>query len=152
MSQRWLCGLATVTVVMLRSTVPLLAADGSTRILQSRVPINWETAHRVMLRVKDISLPKNQPVIFEIYACQVGGQDVRLGSFGVLAESETAEGTWKHEEFLVNVTRPFRRWMDANRDQTTVKVRIKPVDGNGRPLPDLDWLVREVELKSVPKR
>jgi hypothetical protein len=114
-----------------------------------RVPQEWRKADRLILLIKGVSLPKDQPVVFQFYATAEDGEEIRLGSYGVVAESETARGRWNFEVLPIHVTRPLRRWLDARPRTRTVRIRVEPVDGSGRPIDDLDWTVRAMELKAI---
>jgi hypothetical protein len=117
-----------------------------------RVPEGWRGADRLMLLVKGVSLPKNRPVVFELYATDRAGDDLMLGSYGVVAESDTARGRWTLEVFQVNVTRQLRRWLEERPEEKTVRIRLEPVDGSRSPIHDLDWTARSVEVKAIRNR
>ena len=112
-----------------------------------RLPDGWRTADRLMLVVADVSVPKNRTAVLEFHAT-AGSETAMLGSYGVVAESTTAAGTSTFEAMRVNVTRPLRRWLDAH-PGSTVCIRVTPVDGSQRPIADLGWTSRTIEIQAV---
>lgn len=149
-SPRRLTGVAWALLVAaaLRAEVPPAAG----RLFVARVPEGWRDADRLMLLVKDVSLPKRRTVVFEAYATDAAERALMLGSYGVVAESDTAPGRWTFEVFQVNVTRPLRRWLEEEPGEPTVRIRLLPVDGSRRPIEDLDWAARTVEVKALRNR
>ena len=112
-----------------------------------RMPDDRRTADRLMLVVADVSVPKNRTAVLEFHAA-AGNETAMLGSYGVVAESTTAAGTSTFEAMRVNVTRPLRRWLDAH-PGSTVCIRVTPVDGSQRPIADLGWTSRTIEIQAV---
>ena len=134
------------------AAVPRAQAPACPHGFDVKVPAEWRTAERLMLLTRDVSLPKNRPVVFEFHATGGSGADERLGTYGVVAESETATGRWNLGLLRVNATRPLRRWLAANPDRTTVCIRIVTVDGANRPIERLDWTARAVEIEAVGRQ
>ena len=125
--------------------------QSSARTYEVSVPAEWRSADRLMLLAREVSLPKNQSVVFEFFATASGVEPVRLGSYGVVAESDTATGNWHLEVLPVNVTKPLRRWLEARPQKTTLVVRVDVVDGDRRPLPDVNWTARTIEIDARPQ-
>jgi hypothetical protein len=134
------------------AAVPGAQAPACAHGFDVKVPAEWRAAARLMLLTRDVSLPKNRPVVFEFHATGGSGADERLGTYGVVAESETATGRWKLSVLRVNATRPLRRWLTANPDRTTVCIRIVTVDDGNRPIERLDWTARAVEIEAVGRQ
>jgi hypothetical protein len=114
-----------------------------------RVPDGWRTAERLMLLAKDVSAPKNRTAVLEFSIAHGQAEPVRLGSYGIVAESEAAAGRWSFEVVRVNVTRPMRGWLETHPHATTVCVRMDVIDADRRPLPGLDWTARGIEITAV---
>jgi hypothetical protein len=123
------------------------ASDGPPRVFETRVPDAWRTADRLMLVVKDLSVAKNRPVVFEFFATGEGRKPELLGSYGIVAESDEAAGDWHFESIRVNVTRPLRRWLDPGA-ATTVSIRVDVVDGNRQPMRDLRWTAKSIAIET----
>jgi hypothetical protein len=121
------------------------------RMFEVRVPETWRTAGRLMLVARDVTVPKNRPVIFEFFATAEGKKAELLGSYGVVAESETASGDWHFESIRVNVTRSLRRWLDVN-PATTISIRVDVVDGDRTPVRDLRWNAQSIAIETPPAR
>ncbi len=125
--------------------------QSSSRSFEVTVPAEWRSADRLLLMAREVSLPKNQSVVFEFFATASRAEPVRLGSYGVVAESDTATGNWHLEVLPVNVTKPLRRWLEARPRETTLAVRVDVVDGDQRPMPDVKWTARTIEIDARPK-
>lgn len=114
------------------------------------VPADWRTADRLMLRARDVSVAKNTTAVLEFHTA-AAGETAMLGSYGVVAESDTAAGVRIHEVMQVNVTRHLRRWLDTH-PGSHVCIQVKPVDGSRQPLARLEWKARAIEIDAVRER
>ncbi len=144
-ARRWLVAVCALSIGMVQPA--LGKAPSCEGAFAVPLPADWRTADRLMLLASDVSLPKNRAAVVEFHA-SAAGETAMLGSYGVVAESETATGAWAFEVMRVNVTRPLRRWLDAH-PGSTICIRVTPVDGSRQPLAALQLKVRSIEIQAV---
>jgi hypothetical protein len=122
--------------------------EGSSKEFVLELPPGIETAHRVVLELREVRLPRNKAAVFRARAIEEGGAEVPLGSVGMLAESGDAEGTALHGALRIEVTSALKRWRHAHPDAGTLRIRVAPYAGK-EPLADLEWSTETASLKIV---
>jgi hypothetical protein len=125
-----------------------IACAGSAKEFVLELPAGIETARRVVLELSEVRLPKNAAVVFRARAIEEDGTEVPLGSVGLLAESNDAQGTALHGALRIDVTKALKRWRLAHPDVGATRIRVVPYAGR-EPLANLEWSTVEASLRVV---
>src|SRR6187549_57501 len=85
-----------------------IAGSGSSKEFVLELPQGIDAAHRVVLELSEVRLPRKAAVIFRARAIEEGSAEVSLGSVGLLAESNDAEGMALHAALRIDVTKALK--------------------------------------------
>jgi hypothetical protein len=120
-----------IVSTMAMTASPLVAAEPAESMKEFvlELPADIETARRVVLELSDVKLPKNAAVVFRARAVDENGAEVPLGSVGLLAQSNEAEGTAFHSTLRIDVTKALKRWRLAHPEVSAMRVRVAPFAG-----------------------
>jgi hypothetical protein len=137
-----------VTRVMAGSP-PVGAEDqGPVKEFVLALPEGIEGARRVVLELSDARLPRNRGAVFRARAIDENGAEVPLGSVGMLADSNDAEGTVLHPALRIDVTSALKRWCQEHPGVSAMRIRVVPYAGK-EPLANFEWSVGAANLKLV---
>jgi hypothetical protein len=136
--------LAALGVLVLAAV--LRAQPGSPLCVSVPLPPDWRAAARVTLVLGGLTLPANRSAVFRVVTTDSSGQEVFLGSLGMVGVSPTATGQARHETLRVNVTSSLARWAADNPSATDVRVCVEPVDSARRPISDMPWSIGGVTI------
>jgi hypothetical protein len=116
------------------------------------VPVSAQLkgAARIRLVILGVTVPGNQPLKLRVTTRKSDGQEVFLGSIGIVALAPSEKRPRSLPPLRLDVTRTLQRFLDSQAAATELKLIITPVDGRNRPLPQLEWSVDGVRLE-VPR-
>ena len=121
---------------------------GSVKEFELTLPESIEGARRVVLELSEVRLPRNKAAVFRARAIDENGAEVPLGSVGLLAESNDAEGTVLHPALRIDITKALKRWCQGHPGVSAVRIRVAPYAGK-EPLADLEWSASAADVKLV---
>jgi len=110
------------------------------------LPANIAEAATVMLYLQDLRLPRNQPAVVRVWAVDENGSEALLGSYGVLADSTEASGMRTVPNVPIEITRNLKDWVSKHRQEKKLTLRVRPMDGKGKPLAHIEWGVRGIAI------
>jgi len=97
------------------------------------VPAQAATA-QLFVVLRDVSVPKNTPVRFRLYALVNGADSIALGSTAVPAISRQAEGAQTIPQLQVTVTDGLRAWLKTAPRSDSIRVSVRAFgDANREP-------------------
>ncbi len=147
MNKAWWLPLAVALAVAASS--PAGAEDqGSVKEFELTLPEGIEGARRVVLEMSEVRLPRNKAAVFRARAIDEDGAEVPLGSVGLLAESNEAEGTVLHPALRIDITKALKRWCQGHPGVSAMRMRVVPYAGK-EPLADLEWSTEGADVKLV---
>jgi hypothetical protein len=118
--------------------------DG-TRHFRLDVPPRVESEQTHLL-LREVVVPRNQPVLLRVYAIAPDGSKIYLGSTAVPAVSEDSAGVTSIGVLRINVTTGLRVWRSAAKGTRSVDIEIDGSNGVGIPVQRSRWSVRALEL------
>lgn len=119
--------------------------QGSVKEFVVALPDGIESARRVVLELSEVRLPKKAAVVFRARGIEEDGVEVPLGSVGLLAHSNEAEGTVLHAALRIDVTKAMKRWHQDHPGVVAMRIRVIPYAG-AEPLANLEWSVESAAL------
>jgi hypothetical protein len=122
------------------------ADPGSRACASVPLPSGWQAAGRVTLIVTELTVPRNQSIVFRVVAVDGADRETFLGSFGIVGISAGASGQTRHEAVRVNVTSALARWSRSNPTAANLPVCVEPIDGARRVLTDLPWTMGAIMI------
>jgi hypothetical protein len=132
-------------VATLAATVAMAGSADSSKEFVVVLPDEIEGARRVVLELSDVRLPKKAAVVFRARAIDEDGSEVPLGSVGMLAQSNDAEGTLLHPTVRIDVTKALKRWQQHHLGVSAVRIRVVPYAG-AEAMVNLEWSVESADL------
>lgn len=146
----WLLPAAALVVTgVMAGSPPVGAADqGPVKEFVLALPEGIEGARRVVFELSDVRLPRNKAAVFRARAIDENGADVPLGSVGMLAESNDAEGTVLHPALRIDITKALKRWCQDHPGVSAMRIRVVPYAGK-EPLATFEWSAGAADVKLV---
>jgi len=135
-----------ITVLTIAVACPGAAqpTDG-TRHFRLGMPPRVESEQTHLL-LRDVVVPRNQPVLLRAYAIAPDGSKIYLGSTAVPAVSRDSAGVTSINVLRINVTTGLRAWRSVTKGARSVDVEIDAFSGGGVPVQNSLWDVRVLEL------
>jgi hypothetical protein len=136
----WALLAVAVAMTSVMAGLPPVGAEneGSAKEFELALPEGIEGARRVVLELSEVRLPRKAAVVFRVRAVDEVGEELPLGSVGLMAESNHAEGTATHAVLRIDVTNTLKRWRQDHPAVGAMRIRVVPYAGT-KPLEDLEW-------------
>jgi hypothetical protein len=125
--------------------VAAVAMAGSSKSFVLELPQAIGTARRVVLELSEVRLPRNAAVVFRARVLEDNGVETPLGSVGMLAESNDAQGTRQQATLRIDVSLALKRWRQNHPGAREIRISVVPYVG-AQPLTSLDWSAASAEL------
>jgi hypothetical protein len=146
----WFALVTALVVTSVAAGSPPVGAEnqGSVKEFELALPEGIEDARRVVLELSEVRLPRNRAVVFRARAIDENGAEAPLGSVGMLAESNEAEGTVLYPSLRIDITKALKRWCQGHPGVTALRIRVVPYAGK-EVLATLEWSAGAADVKVV---
>ena len=103
-------------------------------------------SEQVHLLMQNVTVARNNPVVFRLYAIAPGSPKVYLGSTGVPAISADSAGMTSIDVLRINVSDGVRKWRLAAPEARTIEIEINALGDGGLSIPSLRWSIGGIRL------
>lgn len=122
--------------------------DPATYVFQPEIPA-YSESEQIHLLLRDVVVPRNQPIRFRAYALVHGGGDVYLGTGVIPGIARDATGVTKLAILRIDVTNGFRQWHEQQRSLGKVDLKIVASIAGGGAAKKSCCSIRSAELVRV---
>ena len=123
------------------------SAASVARTFNVALPANWRAAERLVLELRGLRVPANRSGELEVLVVDRDDRETLVATLPFVALARDAPGMSVHESAVVQLPRAVELAKAMRESENHLRIRLRPIDGQGRLIDDLTWEVRELALK-----